>query len=192
MSHSGTPGGSDPMRRSGQRGSSLITTLALTGILALLVMAGLSFARSSTQQSARDARSEIALQVADAGVNQYVSRLVEDPRYYEHFVDPAEDPRVDPDGRVHPPGSTWTPGVTWTYQGPSQTWSPLQDARFGAAAYSLRITPPAAVAETGVSGVHAACAARRDASQAACASRTSGVTAFNSLSSRSISACCFL
>jgi hypothetical protein len=144
MSHSGTPGGSDPMRRSGQRGSSLITTLALTGILALLVMAGLSFARSSTQQSARDARSEIALQVADAGVNQYVSRLVEDPRYYEHFVDPAEDPRVDPDGRVHPPGSTWTPGVTWTYQGPSQTWSPLQDARFGAAAYSLRITPPAA------------------------------------------------
>ena len=87
-------------------------------------------------------RTDIALQVADAGVNQYMSRLVEDPRYYDHWVDPAEDPRVDPYGAVHAPGTAWTPGVSWTYAAPSQTWTQLQDARFGKAAYSLRITPP--------------------------------------------------
>ena len=117
-------------------------TIALTGILAMLVVASLSFARSAGTQAARQGRTDIALQVADAGVNQYISRLVEDPRYYDHWVNPAEDPRIDPYGAVHAPGTAWTPGVTWTYAGPSQTWTQLQDARFGKASYSLRITPP--------------------------------------------------
>ena len=141
MSPSATP--SSPRRRGGsQDGVSLIVTIALTGILALLVLASLSFARSSTSQTAREGRGDIALQVADAGVNQYTSRLVEDPRYFDHWVDLAEDPRIDPYGTVHAPGTAWTPGVAWTYAGPSQTWIQLQDARFGKAAYSLRISAP--------------------------------------------------
>ncbi len=145
MSPSAMPSASSPRRsrRGGsQDGISLITTIALTGILAMLVLASLSFARSANTQTARTGRTDIALQVADAGVNQYISRLVEDPRYYDHWVDPAEDPRIDPYGAVHAPGTAWTPGVSWTYAGPSQTWTQLQDARFGKAAYSLRITPP--------------------------------------------------
>ncbi len=142
---SGTRTVSRTRRRDGQRGSSLITTIALTGILALLVLASLSFARSSTQSTARQGRAEIAIQVADAGVNRYISRLVEDPRYYEHYVDLAEDPRVAPNGTVVQPGSPWTAGVSWTYQaGGPKTWIELQDERYGKAAYSLRITPPAA------------------------------------------------
>ena len=126
-----------------QRGSSLISTIALTGVLALLVLASLSYARSSTTQTAREGRSDIAIQVADAGVSRYISRLVEDPRYYDHFVDTAEDPRIDPYGVVHAPGTAWTPGLTWTYAaGPSKTWVPLQQARFGQASYSLRIAAP--------------------------------------------------
>jgi hypothetical protein len=132
-------------RNRNRRGSSLISTIVLTGVLALLVLASLSFARSSTTQTAREGRSDIAIQVADAGVSRYISRLVEDPRYYDHFIDLAEDPRVDPFGVVHAPGTSWTPGTPWTYQaGPSQTWIPLQNARFGEAAYSLRIAPPPA------------------------------------------------
>ena len=157
MSHSAMP--SSRRRRGGpQAGVSLITTIAITGILALLVLASLSFARSSTQQTARQGRTDIALQVADAGVNEYESRLVEDPRYYDHWVDRAEDPRIDPYGAVHAPGTAWTPGVSWTYAGPSQTWSQIQDSRFGTAAYSLRVSPPPAgsdlvtIQSTGQSG----------------------------------------
>lgn len=143
MSHSATRPISSRRRRDG-RGSSLIATIMLTGVLALLVLASLSWARSSTQQTAREGRKDIALQVADAGVNRYISRLVEDPRYYDHWIDKAEDPRIDPYGTVHQPGTQWTPGVTWTYAaGPAKTWTALQDARFGQAAYSLRITAPA-------------------------------------------------
>src|SRR5680860_826624 len=157
MSHSAMPS-SSPRRGGPQAGVSLITTIAITGILALLVLASLSFARSSTQQTARQGRTDIALQVADAGINEYESRLVEDPRYYDHWVDRAEDPRIDPYGAVHAPGTAWTPGVSWTYAGPSQTWSQIQDARFGTAAYSLRVTPPPAgsdlvtIQSTGQSG----------------------------------------
>jgi hypothetical protein len=132
-------------RRGGgpQSGSSLIATIALTGVLALLVVASLSYARSTTAQTAREGRGDIALEAADAGVNRYISRLVEDPRYYDHWIDTAEDPRIDPSGVVHQPGTPWTAGVPWTYAaGPSQTWVDLQESRFGTAAYSLRVAPP--------------------------------------------------
>jgi hypothetical protein len=132
------------VRRRHQEGVSLIITIALTGALALLVVASLAWARSATQQTARQGREDIALQAADAGVNRYISRLVEDPRYYDHWVDQAEDPRIDPSGVVHQPGTAWTSGMSWTYApGPAKTWTQLQDARFGKAAYSLRIQPPA-------------------------------------------------
>jgi hypothetical protein len=136
-------------RAAAQRGQSLIAVLALTSILLLLVVTSLTFARSSASQGARDARGSIALQAADAGVNQYLSRIVEDPQYYNRYVDPAEDPRVDSSGAVFPPGSDWTPGETWTYAGSSTTWMPLQDSRFGVASYSLRITPPTSGSPTG-------------------------------------------
>jgi hypothetical protein len=143
MSHSGTRSTSSRARN--QRGSSLITTIVLTGVMAMLVVVSLSYARSSATHTAREGRSDLALQVADAGVSRYISRLVEDPRYYDHFVDKAEDPRIAPSGQVFPPGSAWTPGVPWTYAaGTPTTWTTLQDARFGASGYSLRIAPPPA------------------------------------------------
>ena len=98
-----------------ESGSSLIATIALTGVLALLVVASLSYARSTTTQVAREGRGDIALEAADAGINRYISRLVEDPRYYDHWIDTAEDPRIDPSGVVHQPGTAWTAGVSWTY-----------------------------------------------------------------------------
>lgn len=143
MSHSATRSGSSRRGRRAQRGSSLIVTIMLTSVAAMLVLVSFSYARSTTTQTQREGRTDLALQVADAGVSRYISRLVEDPRYYDHYIDKAEDPRVDPSGVVHAPGSAWTPGVPWTYAaGTPTTWTTLQDARFGQSAYSLRIAPP--------------------------------------------------
>jgi hypothetical protein len=143
MSRCAMPSRSDRPRRAGsQAGSSLIAAVMLTAIMALTVVVSLAWARSSESHSGHEGRESVAVQAADAGVNQYISRLVEDPRYYDHFVDPAEDPRIDPGGAVHPPGSPWTPGTRWTYGSSPETWTEIQDARFGRARYSLRITPP--------------------------------------------------
>lgn len=129
-------------RRAGASGQSLIATIMITSIAALLVIASLAWARGSTSQSTRAARGDVALQAAEAGVQLYLSRIVEDPRYWRHYVDAAEDPRVNTtSGGVVAPGLAWPAGANWTYSGTSTTWVPLQDARFGRASYSLRVLP---------------------------------------------------
>jgi hypothetical protein len=131
--------------RRAQRGSAVLSALALTAILAILVTLGLSLAGTVTGGSGHDARSAVALQAADAGVNHYMARLVDDRYYYSHFVDPAEEPRIPVGGGAPvPPGVAW-PGGAWTYaDGPPQTWFQLHDgsARFGTSQYSLRVFPP--------------------------------------------------
>lgn len=130
--------------RAGERGQALVLVLGITGVLSLLVILALALARSSSSQAAYEGRSSVALQVADAGVSRYRARLVADPLYWDHRVDAAEDPRIDPSGQEHPPGSAWTSGVPWTYAPAPQTWIELQDARYGSGRYSLRVTPPTA------------------------------------------------
>lgn len=131
----------------GQEGQALVIVLGVISVLSLLVALALSVARDAGSRAAREGRASVALQAADAGLSRYRARLVGDPRYWEHRVDAAEDPRIDPAGGTHPPGSAWTPGVAWTYAPAAATWTPLQVARHGRAEYSLRVLPPAAGAE---------------------------------------------
>ncbi|MFN8108817.1 MAG: hypothetical protein U0Y82_03100 [Thermoleophilia bacterium] len=119
----------------------MITVIGVTSIAALLVIASVKWANAGTDQSTRAAREDVATQAAEAGVNLYMSRIVEDPTYADSYVDTAEDPRTDSqNGTVVNPGNAWATGHTWTYAGGSSTWVPLNDARFGKASYSLRIT----------------------------------------------------
>jgi hypothetical protein len=133
------------LRRPGQSGQSLILVLVTCSILAVLVGTVLRQSQGTTSGTTRDARGAVALQAADAGVSRYVSRLVTDPLYWSHYVDQAEDTRLDPtDGnRAYAPGSAWPAGkTTWTYS--TASWTGIQPAtdRFGKAQYRLRITPP--------------------------------------------------
>lgn len=128
-----------------QSGQSLVLVLVVCSILALLVGTVLRQSLSTGQGTGRDARGDVALQAADAGVSRYVARLVADPRYWTRRVDQAEDTRIDPTDadREYPPGSAWPSNkTTWTYATP--TWRQIQSSaeRFGAAEYGLRITPP--------------------------------------------------
>lgn len=136
-----------------QRGASLPVVLGLMLILSVLVGASIMLAESGNGQAVGSARGDLAVQVADAGLSQYIARLVEDPRYWDHYVDPAEDPRVAPGGTVYAPGAAWPAGTTWTYQGAPQTKKTVQSARFGRSTYSLRITPP--VSGSDIVGVQA-------------------------------------
>jgi len=145
MSSPGTPVSADRARRPRRRmqsGQSMISVIGFTSIVALLVIASLTWARSSTNQSTRTARGDLALEAAEAGVQLYISRMVEDPRYYRRYVDTAEDPRTNTTaGGVVAPGSAWPTGNNWSYSGAPSTWIPLQNARFGQASYSLRVSP---------------------------------------------------
>jgi hypothetical protein len=129
-------------RRHHQSGQTLIVVIFITMIAAMLVLASLSWATSSVFQTASSDRNDIAVQAAQAGVQSYISRLVENPQYALTYVDAAEDPRIDATtGATVGPGSAWTSGHAWTYPTKIQTWVTLQTARFGTAKYNLRIFP---------------------------------------------------
>ena len=64
-------------RRRQQSGQTLIVVIFISAIAALLVIASLSWAQSSVFQTAASNRSDIALEAAEAGVQVYISRLVE-------------------------------------------------------------------------------------------------------------------
>jgi type II secretory pathway pseudopilin PulG len=129
-------------RATRQSGQTLIAVIFITAIAALLVLASLSWAQSSVFQTANSNREDIALEAAQAGVQVYVSRLVENPQYWLEDVDTAEDPRTNSStGAVVAPGTAWPTGASWTYPSKIQTWHPLQNARFGQANYNIRVFP---------------------------------------------------
>ena len=99
------------IRRDRQSGQSLVSVIGLTSVVALLVIASLTWARSTTSQGARDVREDRALQAAEAGLQQYISRMVENPGYVSQYVDKAEDPRTaTASGQVVGPGNAWPSG----------------------------------------------------------------------------------
>lgn len=133
--------------RSRQHGSTIVATMALSAIVAIFVTISLSLALSTDAGTSNEGRGAVAIQAADAGVNQYVSRLVEDPKYWLHYVDPAEDTRRAEDGTLFAPGSAWTRAADegWDYVPAAVPAREVQPAaaRHGQAVYRLRITPPA-------------------------------------------------
>ena len=131
-----------------QGGQTLMATLGVITVLGVLVGGGLRMTNASKTAAARDTRSEIALQAADAAVQRYISRLVEDPLYATNFVDEAEDPRTNSGGAAiakapAPATSTpWDGSLGWTYAGPVSAWKTLKSGeRYGTVEYSIRVKP---------------------------------------------------
>ena len=129
-----------------QQGQTLMATLGVITVLGVLVAGGLRISNSSKTAAARDTRSELALEAADAAVQRYISRLVEDPLYATKFVDEAEDPRTNALGAAMPKAAApatstpWDGSLNWSYAGPVTAWKVLKSgARYGTVDYSIRI-----------------------------------------------------
>jgi hypothetical protein len=86
---------------------------------------------------------DASFQAAEAGIEDYISKLVEDRLYYVHQVHPAEATRRDSGTGTlvsgsEPMGTAWTYGLSWTYPNGSDRWRALSNGY----EYSLQITPP--------------------------------------------------
>ncbi len=132
-------------------GQALIAALGVIVVLGILVSLALSVADFTKGSTTREGRSQQALQAADSAVNQYVGRLVEDPYYYLHYVDNAEDTRIV-GGSSYAAGDDFRPtgSFQWTYgTGVPTKYIPLEkDAdnvavkgSYGYVDYSLRVRP---------------------------------------------------
>lgn len=115
--------------------------VAVLLIGAVLLATSVSMVTASTTELNRStvgiARSA-SYQAAEAGTEDYISKLTEDHSYYLHFVHPGEATRRDSSGALIGPGTTWNGGANWTYPNGRDAWRSMGNGY----EYNLQISPP--------------------------------------------------
>ncbi len=120
-----------------EEGFALAIVVLLTSVLAILSVTLMTLATSETQRSSQNNRRESAFQAAEAGVEDYIAKMVDDRLYYLHQVHPGEATRLDSGGGSVAAGQVWNLGLNWTYPNGSDAWRQLPNGY----EYSLQITP---------------------------------------------------
>ena len=125
-------------------GFALAIVVLLTTVLAILSVTLMALATDETTRAGQNTRREGAYQAAEAGVEDYIAKMVDDRLYYLHVVHPGEATRREPGGTNVAAGAAWTYGLTWTYPNGNDTWRTLANGF----EYSLQITPASAADPT--------------------------------------------
>jgi Tfp pilus assembly protein PilX len=138
----------------------------LTSIMTLLSVTTLELVRSESASSSNARQKGAVFQAAEAGLDDFLAKLVDDKTYYFRSVHPAESTRhptsganVDPlsggctvdsggtkvDTATSAPlsAAVWTGSITWTYPNGKDNWCTL-DLNGRDYQYNLQITPPSA------------------------------------------------
>ncbi len=127
----------------GEDGQALVLVVFLIfvlGLLSPLLMDTISATSKESNDSLVQAKAHAA---AEAGINEYVAKLLNDTQYYAQYVAPGEATRqsgVNIVASVLPPATptAWTYGTTWTYPNGKDAWVDLGNGF----SYDLEITPP--------------------------------------------------
>ena len=100
---------------------------------------------------------QTAFQAAEAGIDNYTSKLVEDHSYFVHDVAGAESTRKASNGTLVAAGAVWPYDLNWTYPNGHDTWLPLPNGY----QYNLEITPPSVASSGGITILSTGTARRR-------------------------------
>lgn len=126
-----------------ERGIAMVLVVLVGSVATLLAIVLIDTVLAETNRSSRQVLSGSSYQAAEAGVDDYTSKLVDDRMYYVHYVHPGESTRREPGGTDVSSGGTqapWTYGATWSYPGGRDAWRALPNGY----EYNLRIYPPTA------------------------------------------------
>jgi Tfp pilus assembly protein PilX len=167
-----------------EEGIAMATVVAMIAVLTVLSIALIDQVTTESNRAASAVSSDAVYQAAEAGINDYVAKLLDDPQYYDHYVAAGESTRrqctafsngtCTGSGSDSAPGSAWSSGTGWTYPFGKNTRYQGTGAStlIEGYAYNLMISPPST--QTGrernyVTVVSTGC--QLDASGAACNSR---------------------
>ena len=133
------------LRPADEQGQALVLVVFLILILGLLSPLMLD-AMSNTAGQANDASTQAkAHAAAEAGINDYIAKLLNDTQYYSQYVAPGEATRKDSTtgntvASVQAPAtpSSWTYGTNWSYPNGKDAWVDLGNGF----SYDLEITAP--------------------------------------------------
>lgn len=125
-----------------------VATVALLGVIATTTISMLTDERTRTTQSTL---SDGAYQAAEAGIDDYAAKLLEDNAYYLHYRHRYEATRQGTDGTTVAPGGAWTGtsactglAAPWSYPNGKDTWSDPASPLIPGYQYDLEVLPPCA------------------------------------------------
>jgi len=127
-----------PLRTRAEEGQTLVLVLCMMLLMTTLASVLVDVVLGGNTRASHAVEQQTAFQAADAGINDYTSKLVEDSLYYAHTVHPGESTREATNGTLVGAGSAWPYNLTWTYPDGKNTWRALPDGY----EYNLEITPP--------------------------------------------------
>ncbi len=125
-----------------ESGNAMVLAVFMMAALTLLSVSLINVVRGDASRSAVGVVRDAAFQAAEAGLDDYTSKLLEDNQYYLHDVAAGESTRRSSGGTLVSPGSSsptpWTYGITWTYPNGKDYWRQLSNGY----EYNLQVTGP--------------------------------------------------
>jgi Tfp pilus assembly protein PilX len=127
-------------------GQTLVLVLSLIMLMSALATVLVAVVLGGTTRTTHTVEQQTAYQAAEAGIDDYTSKLVEDSLYYAHTVHPGEATRKATNGTLVVAGSAWPYDLNWTYPNGKNTWRSLPNGY----EYDLEITPPSAATNNAI------------------------------------------
>jgi type II secretory pathway pseudopilin PulG len=125
-----------------EEGVTMVLMVLIVALLGIVSLALLGSVQGESHRANDAVARDAAFQAAEAGIHSYMSKLVDDTVFYNHYLARGESTRRS-SGGVVVTGSgssnvTWTYGLGWTYPNGFDKWFALGNGY----EYSLQITPP--------------------------------------------------
>jgi hypothetical protein len=125
-------------------GFAMVMVLGMIVLLSVLAASMISVMQGEASRSRSSVKRDAAFHAAEAGVDDYISKLIDDHLYMTHFVHPGEATRLaTASGRTVGAGQAWlqADGGAWTYPGGKNNWYGAVQLGNGYE-YDLEIFPP--------------------------------------------------
>jgi hypothetical protein len=124
-----------------EQGIAMVLVVSLAALLSVLGLTLLETVRSESKRSSHAVWKEEAFHAAEAGLDDYIAKLLDDHLYYVHQVHPGEATRrALPGGETVSAGNAWTHGLSWEYPNGKDGWRQLSNGY----EYNVQIAPPTA------------------------------------------------
>jgi Tfp pilus assembly protein PilX len=142
-----------------ERGVALVYVLLVMMVMTSIAFVTLESIQHEQTQSHTQTNRQTAYQAAEAGIDDYMAKIKDDPQYYLHWIHPAESERrsstgvdVAPafDGSGNAIQQAWAYTNVWSYPFAKTFYrkaSPYGSSTTGYE-YNLQITPPSAAEPT--------------------------------------------
>ncbi len=134
------------IRIGGEHGQALVLVIAIISLLSVLAVTTTDVVTGGERNADHSVKLQTAFQAAEAGIDNYTSKLVEDHSYFVHDVAGAESTRKASNGTLVAAGAVWPYDLNWTYPNGHDTWLPLPNGY----EYNLEITPPSVASSGGI------------------------------------------